>query len=79
MDTAETQCAMAKRLEANLGAGLIGNTSQISLLTMPCAFNRETCAREMVGVSWKNPKEVGTTGCEGCPLLVFLAMGVGGV
>ena len=73
----EMQSAMAKRLVANLGAGLIGNTSQISLQTMLGAFNRETCAGEMVGVSWKNPREQGTTVREGCPLLVFLAMGEG--
>ena len=49
---------MAKRPVANLGAGLIGNTSQISLQTMLGAFNRETCAGGMVGVSWKNPKNL---------------------
>ena len=54
---------------------MIGDTSQLSLQTMLGAFNRVTCATEMVGVSWKNPKEKGTTGREGCPLLVFLAMG----
>ena len=75
LDTAETQCAMAKRLVASLGTGLLGDTSQLSLQTMLGAFNRVTCATEMVGVSWKNPKEKGTTGREGCPLLVLLAMG----
>ena len=67
---------MAKRLVASLGTG-IGDTSQLSLQTMLGAFDRVTCATEMVGVSWKNPKEKGTTGREGCPLLVFLAMGGG--
>ena len=38
------------------------------------AFNRDNCAKKKVGVSWKNPSEKGTTGREGCPLLVFLAM-----
>ncbi len=77
LDTAQTQCLMAKRLMVEkCGQDLIGDTSQLSLQTMLGAFNRETCAREMVGASWKNPKEPGTTGREGCPLLVFLAMGV---
>ena len=56
---------MAKRLVANLGLDLIGHTSQLSLQTMIGAFNRVTCAGEMVGASWKNPEEMGTMGREG--------------
>ena len=60
---------------ANLEPGLTGNTSQLSIYDKICAFNRKTCAGECIAVSWKNPKEIGTTGREGCSLLVFLAMG----
>ena len=59
---------------ANLEPGLTGNTSQLSIVGKYGAVNRKSCAGKSRAVSWENPEEIGTTGREGCSLLVFLAM-----